>query len=207
MNMEDIDHEFMPLADYRRHGKDETHVGRKEVSKMDKIKLHPGDIFCSKNPMWLGAIINGSQKLWSKDNKSTYSHAGIIYGVAGTTREALWTVQSQNLFEAYAGDKVLIGRHEDMDGEAFEKGARFTQKHYKQWYPFWRLLFHIIPPVSKYLGFGRLVCSELVAKFIHGSGVQYMYWRGKNPDDIADMIHKWKGWQTVFEGIIEEEIA
>jgi len=28
------------------------------------------------------------------------------------------------------------------------------------------------------------------------------FWKGKNPDNVADMIHKWKGWSTVFEGVL-----
>jgi len=60
----------------------------------------------------------------------------------------------------------------------------------------------LIPGASKYINTGRfLVCSELVDKFLFEAGIEKQY-RGRNPDNIADMIRDWKKWETVFEGDI-----
>ena len=70
--------------------------------------LRAGDIFLTRNPMLLGRAINLIQKFTSKDNKSRYSHAGVLLTSNGTTFEALWTNKKQNLFEAYFDKEILI---------------------------------------------------------------------------------------------------
>lgn len=168
---------------------------------MKNIVLKPGDIFCTKNPMWLGRAITFVEKLHASDNQAEYSHSGIIYAEDSTTFEALWTNKKQNLFEAYKGKKVLIGRHNDMTKIRFMRGWNKVKKHEGKWYAGHRLFFFFIPFVAKYINLGLGVCSELTAKFIAGSGIyKDFYWKGKNPDHIADMIHKWKDWEVVFEG-------
>lgn len=165
------------------------------------IKLHPGDIFCSANPMWLGKAIMFVTKIHASDNKAEYSHSGIILDDQGTTFEALWTNRKQNLFEAYKGKKVLIGRHKDMTPERALAGWARVKHHEGQAYAGHRLFLFFIPFLAKYLNLGLGVCSELTAKFIVGSGIYpEFYWKGKNPDHIADMIVKWKDWEIVFEG-------
>lgn len=163
------------------------------------MELKPGDIFCTRNPMALGRAINFVQKANSEDNQSKYSHAGIIIGPAGRTFESLWTIRKSYLI-AYGGMEVLIGRNEHMTPELFEHGWKNVKRHEGQCYPFWRIPMHIIPFVSK-MGSGKWpVCSELACKFLEAVDL-VDYWRGKCPDDIADMIHKWKGWSTVYEGV------
>ena len=188
----------------------------------DDMKLKRGDIFCSRNPMALGRAINFIQKIHAKDNQSEYSHAGIIV-VGGELREcgtfeALWTNKQQNFLKAYRGKKVLIGRHKGMTLPLFSKGWNGIKKHEGKWYAGHRLFFFFIPFVAKYISLGLGVCSELVGKFISKSGVnatsselvakfretgESFYWRGLNPDDIADMIHKWKDYDVIFEGVLE----
>jgi hypothetical protein len=168
------------------------------------IELKPGDIFCTANPMWLGKAIVFVEKLHSSDNQAEYGHSGIIMAADGTTFEALWTNKKQNLFTAYNGKKILIGRHKRMTPEAFQKGWDVIKNREGEVYAGHRLFLFFIPFLAKYINLGLGVCSELAGKFIAGSGiVSGFWWKGKNPDHIADMIHKWKDWEVVFEGILE----
>jgi len=184
-------------------------------------ELEPGDIFCTKNPMMLGRAICWFEKLRSADNQAEYSHAGVIIGRGGITFEALWTNKKQNLFKAYAGTKVLIGRHVAMTPKCAAAGWEGVKKYEGQTYAFWRLLLHALPFCSKIGTGGFAVCSEIAAKYISKSGVmvagravsdplvqlflqagESYYWKGRAPDDIADMIHDHKGWSVVFEGVL-----
>lgn len=167
------------------------------------IELKPGDIFCSRNPMMLGRAINAVQTIWSKDNKSEYSHSGIILDSKGTTFEALWTNKKQNIFKAYAGRNVLIGRHRNMSSEVFEKGWEGIKKHEGKWYAGYRLPLFFIPFLAKYINFGLGVCSELTMKFLYKAGLAEA-WKGWNPDDVADMINKWKDYKIIFKGRVEK---
>lgn len=170
-----------------------------------EFELKPGDIFCTRNPMWLGRAINGVQRFWSSDGESKYSHAGIILNSDGLTLEALWTIREQNLFSAYAGCQVLIGRHVNMNPEAFREGMIAVNKYRGRWYPFHRLVFHLFPPAAKYISTGRyVVCSELAAKFLVAAKCMRQ-WRGKNPDHLADMIRKWRTWDVVSEGALKAD--
>lgn len=164
-------------------------------------KVQPGDIFCTKNPMWLGRAINAVQKIWADDAESTYSHSGIIINKFGTTIESLWRVKSQALFEAYKGQKVLIGRCELMTPVAFAGGREKIKTHDNDIYPFYRLFFHLIPPLARHINLGRVVCSELTAKFLVGAGIFNNY-KGVNPDTIADTIRNYKTWKIIYEGVI-----
>ena len=182
-------------------------------------ELKPGDIFCTRNPMWLGRAICWFEKIKSKDNHAEYSHAGIILNPAGTTFEAVWTNKKQNLFKAYAGQKVLIGRHDLMTIDTFRKGWAGVKKYEGQWYAGWRLLLHALPFAAKLGTGGFAVCAEIARKFVSKSGVmldttsaelvakfirtgESCFWKGWNPDDIDDMIKNYKGWSVVFEGVL-----
>jgi len=166
------------------------------------MDLQPGDIFLTRNPMALGKAINWIQRIKSNDNESIYSHAGIITTDSGMTLEALWTIKSQNLFDAYEGSRVMIGRNTRMTKDRYIKGIKTVRPFTGRRYPFHRLFLHLIPGASKYINTGRfLVCSELVDKFLFEAGIEKQY-RGRNPDNIADMIRDWKKWETVFEGDI-----
>ncbi|MBC2712071.1 MAG: hypothetical protein HGJ94_14125 [Desulfosarcina sp.] len=169
----------------------------------DKIILKPGDIFCTRNPMWLGRAINSVQKFNSVDNESSYSHAGIIIDLH-LTFESLWTIKKGSL-SAYEEKKVLIGRHTKMTQDLFEAGIAPVLKHEGQMYPVWRLVLHLIPPMAKYISNGKNpVCSELVAKFLAACGLLDS-WKGRNPDHIADMIRKFRCFDVVFEGVLNNE--
>ena len=164
--------------------------------------LMPGDIFCSRNPMWLGRAINGIQRFWDVDNRSKYGHAGIIIDPHGKTFEALWTVKCQNVWQAYNVPEksgLLIGRSADMTLSLFRAGWASVKKHEGNWYPFHRLLLHMLPPLSKYVSTGRyLVCSELTAKFLVGAK-HLDFYKGVNPDYLAGIIRRWENWDIVYE--------
>ena len=183
-------------------------------------ELKPGDIFCTRNPMMLGRAICWFEKIGARDNHAEYSHSGIILDKNGVTFEAVWTNKKQNLFKAYAGQKVLIGRHDLMNYIEFNRGWNGVKKYEGKWYAGWRLLLHAIPLMSKFGTGNFAVCSELAMKFISKSGVmvntasakavaefirsgESIYWKGWNPDDIADMMRgplSVKGWSVVYEG-------
>jgi len=166
----------------------------------DDIELKRGDIFCTRNPMWLGRMINAVQTFWAADNHSEYSHAGIITDPDGTTFESLWTIR-HNHIDKYEGAQVLIGRHMCINSAMFEHGWERIRGHQGQIYPFHRLLLHIIPPVAKYVATGRFpVCSELVCKFLWEITL-VRTWAGKNPDHVADMIKLYRGFEVVYEGM------
>ena len=165
------------------------------------IELQPGDIFCSSNPMWLGRAINFVQKIWAKDNASEYSHSGIIIDSDGTTFESLWRVRRQNLFKAYKGDNVLIGRYQDMNPDIFKKMMDTVEHHENDIYPIYRLFFHLLPPVAKYVHMGQVVCSELTNKSLYGGKIVNYYY-GSTPDDVADMIITDKKWDIINKGVI-----
>jgi hypothetical protein len=163
-------------------------------------KLQQGDIFTTINPMWLGRAICAVQKFNDIDNAASYSHAGIILGPTATTFEALWRNGRQELFNAYAGKQILIGRHESMNPERFKLGWNQVAHMEGKWYAGHRLFLMLIPPLAKYLASGKFcVCSEIAAKFLKGCKIM-TYWAGVTPDHIADVIHNYKGWSTVFEG-------
>ena len=166
------------------------------------IELNQGDIFCTRNPMALGRIINFVQKIKSKDNEAEYSHSGIIMYKDGMTFEALWTNKRQNLFVDYRGKKVLIGRHKEMTPEKFHLGWEGIKKHEGKWYAGHRLILFLIPFTAKYINFGLGICSELTMKFLYKAKISYA-WRSWNPDDVADMIKNWRDYEVIFEGIIE----
>lgn len=165
------------------------------------MKLQPGDIFCTRNPMLLGKIINQVQKIISVDGQSKYSHSGLITDSSGITFEALWTNRKQNLFKAYEGKQILIGRHKGMTPQLFAQGWALISHHEGKWYAGHRLLFFLVcPPLVKFFNLGPGVCSELTAKHWYRAGL-IDFWSGVYPDFLADMILHWKDIQVIYEGI------
>lgn len=166
------------------------------------LELKTGDIFCTRNPMWLGRAINAVQRFHAIDNESTYSHAGIITDATGATFESLWTIRHSHLIE-YENVGVLIGRHVSMSPSIARAALKQIAVYDGRIYPFHRLIFHLIPPAAKYISSGRfLVCSELAARFLWLCGLK-PYWKGVNPDHIADWIRKYRDFEIVYEGNLE----
>jgi len=175
------------------------------IIKREDIVLKAGDLFGTKNPMALGWLINKAQKFHSRDNESTYTHSGIITNCEGDTIESLWTVDNQNIWFDYAGERIIIARWEFLEDRQWEKAfLMIMDKHWGRKYPLWRLPLQLIPPAAKYLSFtGMPVCSELVAKTEFWFGARHKWWTGTTPDILADEWRRWKGFLIVCEGIIE----
>lgn len=179
---------------------------------MGKPILRPGDEFATKNPMALGCLINLAQKVKSVDNESVYTHAGLIIDPQGTTLESLWTVKTQNLWTAYAGEKVLIVRNLNMNPGAYVAGMNKIKKHIGQWYPAHRLILHLAG-LGKFIHWNRVVCSELVAKFETGCSESFncgetgflRNWYGVNPDNLVDRWKISRYYKYIYEGVIIPE--
>jgi hypothetical protein len=178
---------------------------------MECPDLRPGDEFATKNPMALGALINFVQRAKAVDNESTYSHTGIVTDPEGATLEALWTVQSQNLWEAYRGARVLVVRNINMRLPVYIAGFNKVRGHLGQWYPAPRLILHFLG-LAKWIHWDRVVCSELTAKFEVGcaehlgldraAGFMRNHY-GVNPDNLTDRWRESRYYETVFEGVVE----
>ena len=166
--------------------------------------LNPGDFFCTNNPAWFGKGIRFIENFWSRDVNIDYSHSGIITDNTGKTIEALTRVKVNSL-DAYKDEKVIIGRWVGMSADAYQKGLSAIKDDIGDIYPAWRLLF-FMTGTAKWASVGKFeVCSELVCKFLIGAGFTLIEtWKGQDPQDVADMIHKWKDIMIVFEGVWEE---
>ncbi len=173
---------------------------------MTEIAIQRGDIFCTANPQGIGKAISLVQRIWRPDSEGEYGHAGIILSGSGLSLEALWTVKLRNIFEAYAGEKILIGRPIAETRAQTEKKMRalheLKSEYEGQFYPVWRLLLFLCPPLAKLNFFSKGVCSELVAGYLYRAG--YMsYWSGAYPDTLADMIRNWGTIKLIYEGVLE----
>lgn len=174
----------------------------------DIKQVLPGDVFCTANPWIVGRMINAAEKVWSKDNRAEYGHAGIIIDTAGTTLEALVTVRHGALSD-YKDKPIMIARPTtQMDGPSINNIplaiSRVEGNHLGQWYPAWRLILHLFPPLAKYVASKKfLVCSELVAKYLFYLGARHSQYMGTNPDTLADEWKRWRNFEIIFEGVWE----
>ena len=175
------------------------------TKNLNNIQLQRGDIFCSRNPMSLGRVINFVQALYARDRDAKYSHAGIILDDKGTTLEAIWTVREQNIFEAYAGQDILIGRPITLKENDICYGIdTILQDHCGQVYPFLRIFLFLIPPLVRRLPWIKGVCSELTCKYLNKAGLSDIVWLGKVPDDIDEMITYHKDFRVIYSGKLPE---
>lgn len=201
-----------------------------DVVAIQKVELKAGDLFCTANPMALGRAINFMQAAAAYDGQSIYSHSGIITDADGTTFEALWKLERNNLFDSYSGKQVVIARFvgsprdgiRGMDGIVFKAAfSRLYLEHEKQWYPGWRLFFHVIPSLAKLLSFKGhyVVCSELTAKFLYYAHEyllpqhdcknlycwpRHKWFTGTCPDMLADEWHRWIGYKIIYEKVLDK---
>ena len=168
-------------------------------------ELKQGDIFATRNPMALGRFINFFQKLWSKDNKSKYSHAGIVTdGLRGITFESLTRITYGNL-DKYRGKEIIIARYTNMTPERYLMGWASIKHLNRKIYPYHRLPLYLIPFMAKYVHItNRPVCSELVAMFLYHAGLRKSkYYFGINPDDLVDRWKIHKNIDIIYEGLWE----
>lgn len=162
-------------------------------------KLKAGDLFCSSLGQVLGFMINVVQRHKASDNEATFSHAGIVETSEGGIIEACWHVERSSLFEKYSDGDLLVARYIGMDEENFEEGMGKIKKHIGQFYPVHRLFLHLLG-LAKYIHWDRIVCSELVAKFLVGAGAR-QNWYGVMPDDLADEFRNFRIYDVVYDSM------
>jgi hypothetical protein len=169
---------------------------------MKKIDLLPGDVFGEYSGNLLAKSIDGIQWLWSTDRQATYNHTGIITGPDGGTFEALWTIKEANLWDKdRLGHQIIVARYNGCSGPK-KKGEleNIKKYHLGQWYPWWRLFMHVLPPLAKINVFKRPVCSELTARYLYFIGARHGHWAGTRPDTLVDEWNMSKDFEIVFEG-------
>lgn len=174
---------------------------------MNSPTLLPGDVFVVRGRGSVAAAIRAVEWCLSDDNEAIHGHAGIITSSAGDTIEALWTVRRATLAR-YSGQTILIARPAQtiFSGAPISPTAKGLAiaaigEHLGRVYPLWRLPLHLVPPLAKFLGFGRwLVCSELVAKYLVYIAARCEPFTGVNPDTLADEWRRWKNFDIIYAG-------
>lgn len=164
--------------------------------------LEPGDFFCTTdNGTILSRGIRWFSKFRASDDQAFYSHAGFMVNGSGRTFEALPNGYRFSNINEYSGKPLLVGRHVGMTHQQFSKAFwKIREKYIGRKYPYFRLLVHMLPAMSKYVHFGKPVCSELCFYLGHLAGLKDMaqYW-GKTPDNLADAIHRWDVFDVIYE--------
>jgi hypothetical protein len=172
---------------------------------MTNIIISPGDVFGTSNPQGLGRPICLAESLKSQDGKAEYGHTGILTNIHADTIEALWSIKSQNFFEAYKGQKAIIARWTGMNPGAYQRGYEAIKPQIGRWYPVHRLILHFLG-LAKFVHFLNIpVCSELTAMFLIKAGAPTIAgdncW-GITPDNLVDEWRISKHFDIVFEGIV-----
>lgn len=181
------------------------------------LELQPLDVVCTTyiaendpdGPNYLQSIfscgIRWTQCVNDVDGKAHYTHTFMITDKKATTFEALWTYKQQNLFDAYNGQEMLIGRCNSISNSKKLYALYSIREQYEGLrYPGLKLpLFLFAPRLLKYIP-GRPVCSELTMKALYEAGV-VNHWRGVTPSYVADMIRRWKIFDIVYEGFLSKE--
>lgn len=165
---------------------------------MEKPRLQAGDVFCVTTAGPLSIVIRAIERFWAEDDKAEFGHTGIITGEDGASFEALTRVRHSTI-DRYKGKHVLVARPmRSIDGAVIMRAKKIkamkqlASEYAGKWYPFWRLLLHMIPALAKYISYdGRfLICSELTAKYENYIGTRQGPYTGVNPDDLGD------GWRS-----------
>lgn len=168
------------------------------------VELQPGDLFGVYSDTLLAYGINIVQWLWSTDCDAKYNHTGIIQDATGKTFEALWTIREGNLFKDYEGCQVIIARYTGCDLEKkIEELKNLKGYHLGQWYPWWRIFMHIVPPLAKINVFKRPVCSEATARYEYFLKARHEHWAGTKPDTLVDEWNRWRDFTIMFEGALK----
>lgn len=171
--------------------------------------IFPGDVFCvDGGDKVVPAAIRLVERIWSKDGKAQYNHAGIITSASGDTFEAVAGTVSARHLDRYRGKEMLIARPVmTVTGAHITQSAKqramevCIRDHDGQVYPAWRLLLHMVPVLGK-IGCGRfLVCSELTEKYLSMIHADDRMILGINPDDLADAFQMWWNFKKVYEGV------
>lgn len=166
------------------------------------IDLHPGDVFGANLGGVLGNIIKCAEAIKSADGEARYSHTGIILTPQGKTFEALWTIKSQNFFEAYRGAEVIVARYNKMNNQRFRWGYDAIHCQAGQTYPVLRLVLHLLNAAKIHLP-NRMVCSELTSCFLINAGAPVLSGKnsyGVSPDNLVDEWRISRHFDIIFEG-------
>ena len=168
------------------------------------VELKPGDFFCTDGTGGLSRVITWFERMRAKDGRAEFCHCGTIIDSVGKTIESLATIRYGHISD-YAGRKVLIGRWRGMTPQGHAEGVKAISDDIGQIYPFWRLPLHALG--IAWISSGKFqVCSERVAQHLIVAGFDDIgKWEGQNPDDIADMIRRWRDVEIVFDGTWQKE--
>jgi hypothetical protein len=168
---------------------------------------------------YLSKGIDFFETVHAPDNKSKYTHSGILTGEKGQTFEALWKLKEESLFR-YEGKPIVIAVPTYILRELLPPGAGFVKvpitmadakrelktlrnEYEGHWYPAWRIPLHIFGPLAKINWTGLAVCSELTAKYLWMIRARFSQWAGTTPDRLADEWHRWEGnFDIVYEGLM-----
>jgi hypothetical protein len=174
--------------------------------------LKAGDIFAVAPPEGQGnfasnAIVGITTK-YEVDGKARASHAGIVIDERGTTFEAIQPRYCmQNIWNAYSGCRLIIGRHIDMSPERFQIGWDAVRVLQGMSYPEWRLLlFARAVWAARRFHQVREVCSENVFHFLSAAGCRKNlcddpidFWWGVYPAYIEDAIRDWHTFEIIYD--------
>lgn len=164
--------------------------------------IKKGDMFVVNTGSMLTKAINGVSGFWSSDGVSEYNHGGIIISSKGDTFEALRKLDHYHL-DKYIGRPIMIVRP-NVDESLIHDSLRLLElRHKGQMYPWWRLAFHIIPPLARRISYKGmwLVCSELCAKFAWLLRIRNQPYIGISPDQLADEWAHWREYTILYKGI------
>jgi len=165
---------------------------------MMSVAVNPGDVVLTNLPGILGSAINKAQSFWSPLTvDASTSHAAYVIDSDGSTLEALWTVKRRNVYALSQQMPLIIARHDCMNPATFEKSWASIKDYEGTRYPFYRLVYHLLPPVSK-LADKWLVCSELVARALYEVELCPVY-NGMNPHELHMLVCMGAGWKVVWD--------
>jgi hypothetical protein len=165
------------------------------------MELKPGDIFFKSGGTLLDSVINFFQSLWSGDNRSVFTHTGVVLDCSGNTFETSeWRTGSYNL-SASQGRKTVVAifRHGMMGYTPAIRGC-VAVDYLNGWiYPYWRLPLFALG-LAKFIHGRNRVCSELVAAFLNATGMRSRPAWGVSVDQLIDEIHGAPGWELIYLG-------
>jgi len=168
------------------------------------LNIQPGDIFAVRTDALFGKLIRLRDRLRSTDGEAEYNHCGIIINSDGTTFESRRRIGRYNLFEMYAGQRVIIARPLAQDFSKKAAVKRLVNKYNGRAYPWYRIFLHAITPtLARYLHHsGVPVCSELAGEYLYLIGVRHSNFWGTTPDMLSDEWRHWREYEIIYDGIL-----
>lgn len=165
-------------------------------------RIRRGDIFLTRSETLLGAAIRAVESVWAPDGHAVYNHAGFFFSECpGESIEALPDgITGRRWPEEFAGERILIARHDGMDDFRFWQGYGRVEMEIGEMYPYHRLLLHVFKPLSELNISGMNVCSEIVQMFLFFAGLTTDR-HGWNPDDLEELAWGGNGWSVIWGGI------